>query len=92
MVSSIRNRYYEIEVKKNLEEKGYVVIRTQWEDNFFDIVALKGREVKLFRCKKNNFSTKEERKKLIEIRKKINHPIYFVFPKCSTKIFFSEIK
>jgi len=47
----IKGRNFEYQIKKMLERDGYYVIRSAGSHGAFDLVAIKGNEVKLFQLK-----------------------------------------
>lgn len=60
-----KGRRKEYKIKKELEESGYIVLRTAGSHGFADLIAIKpGRtchkgEIKFIQCKPDNFSAKE---------------------------------
>jgi Holliday junction resolvase len=76
----IRGRAFEYRVKKDLEDKGYIVVRSAGSKSPFDLVAISLKvqypDVILVQCKYGAKITKKERENLHKISKKIPKNIY----------------
>ena len=64
-----KGRRFEWEVRKLLEERGYVVIRAA-RSKPVDLVAMKEGEILLIECKYDSYLSKERKEELIRIAEK----------------------
>jgi hypothetical protein len=68
----IKGRKKEYKLKKEFEEKGYIVLRTAGSHGFADLICIKKpkekeiKEIRFIQCKPNNFPKSQERKLLKE--------------------------
>lgn len=77
-----KGRRFEYAVKKHLEDKGYIVVRSAGSKSPFDLVAISLKvqypDVMLVQCKYGAKITKKERENLHELSKKVPRNIFVV--------------
>ena len=61
----VRGRRFEYKVKKLLEERGYIVVRSAASKGPFDLVALRFGEILLIQCKLDGNLSKAEKQQMI---------------------------
>jgi len=61
----IRGRRFEHRVKRLLEERGYIVVRSAGSKGPFDLVALRFGEILLIQCKLDGNLPKAEKRQMI---------------------------
>jgi len=73
-------RRFEYAVKKYLEGKGYIVLRTAGSHGFADLVALGNSEILFIQCKYGTKPTKKDREKLHDIfYTRLEYSTYSIF-------------
>lgn len=63
----VKGRAFEHYVKRKLEAKEWIVIRSRGSRGAFDLLAVKHGEIMLIQCKWNSFIEDEERRQLTSI-------------------------
>lgn len=78
----IRGRQFEYRVKKDLEDKGYIVVRSAGSKSPFDLVAISLKvqypDVMLVQCKYGAKISKKERDNLHDLSKKVPKNIFII--------------
>ena len=68
----VKGRKKEYKIKKEFEDKGYIVLRTAGSHGFTDLICIKKpkgneiKEIRFIQCKPDNFPSSEEKKLLKE--------------------------